>query len=154
MPQPSVLVVAVATLALCAACGGDTTGPAKPNGETMSARIDGEVWSANSIGVDSAPPSLLVVQGANAGRTLTLVIPLSQGAGRQTVGSTTPIAAGLVIGPQSWMASRTQGGAGSITLTTVAPGHVAGTFAFTLAAHDGASPAAREVTSGTFDVRY
>jgi len=153
MPQPYIIVVASATLVLGAACGGDTTGPANPNGEAMSARIDGEAWSAQSIAIDSAPPSLLVIRGENATRTLALVIPLNQGAGRQTVGSTTPIAAVLVIGPQSWAASRTQGGAGSVTLTTVVPGHVAGTFEFTMA-HEGASPAAREVTSGKFDVRY
>ena len=153
MPQPYIIVVAAATLVLGAACGGDTTGPANPNGEAMSARIDGEAWSAQSITIDSSPPSLLVVQGANATRTLTLIIPLSQGAGRQTVGSTTPIAAVLVVGPQWWAASRTQGGAGSITLTTVVSGHVAGTFEFTMA-REGASPAAREVTSGKFDVRY
>jgi hypothetical protein len=153
MPQPSIIVVAAATLVLAAACNSETTGPANPNGETMSARIDGEAWSAQSIAIDSAPPSLLVIRGENAARTLALVIPLGQGAGRQTVGSTTPIAAVLVIGPESWAASRTQGGAGSITLTTVVPGHVAGTFEFTMA-HEGASPAARAVTSGKFDVRY
>jgi len=78
MPQPYIIVVAAATLVLGAAFGGDTTGPANSNGEAMSARIDGEAWSAQSI---------------------------------------------------------------------------AGTFEFTMA-HEGASPAAREVTSGKFDVRY
>jgi len=62
--------------------------------------------------------------------------------------------AGLVIGSQSWLASRTQGGAGSVTLTTAARGHIAGTFEFTLAAHEGALPADRRVSSGKFDVKY
>ena len=146
-------VVAIAALVASTACGGDSTSPAKPDGVTMSARIDGAAWSAMSITIDSAPPSLLIVRGANATQELALVIPLGPGAGPQVVGSTTPIAAVLVTGPQSWAASRTQGGAGRITLTTVAPGHVVGTFEFTLA-HEGALPATRRVTSGGFDVKY
>ena len=146
-------IVAVAALIVGAACGGDPTGPAQPDETTMSARIDGAAWRAMSIVIDSAPPSLLVVRGVNATQELTLIIPLGPGAGPQVVGSTTPIAAVLVTGPQSWAASRTQGGAGRITLTTVSPGHVAGTFEFTLA-REGASPSTRQVTSGGFDVKY
>jgi hypothetical protein len=146
-------LVAAATLVLLAACSDDTTGPPKSDAGGMSARIAGTAWSAMSIVIDSAPPSLIIVRGTNATATLTLVIPADQGLGTQTVGSTTPIGAGLVIGSQVWGASRTQGGAGSITLTTVAPGHVAGTFQFTLA-HEGASPAEQQVTSGRFDVKY
>lgn len=152
MRQPST-IVAVAALVASAACGGDSTSPARPDGATMSARIDGAAWSAMSIAIDTAPPSLLIVRGANATQDLTLVIPMGQGAGPQIVGSTTPVAAVLVNGPQSWAASRTQGGAGRITLTTVAPGQVVGTFEFTLA-HEGASPSTRRVTSGGFDVKY
>ena len=147
-------IVAVATLATLTACGGDTNCPAKPTTVGMSARIDGVAWNAVSVATDSAPPSLLILSGTNATATLTLIIPINQGLGKQTVGSITPIAAGLVIGSKSWLASRTQGGAGSVTLTTVAPGHVAGSFEFALAAHDGASPATQPVTSGTFDGRY
>ena len=153
MRQSSVLVVA-ATLILLTACGGDPTGPAKPNGAIMSARIDGAVWNATSIATDSAAPSLIIVSGTMGGQTVTIGIPVDQGPGTQAVGSATPVFAGLVVGSQSWLASRTQGGTGSLTLATVAPGHVAGTFEFTLAAHDGASPGTRRVSSGEFDVRY
>jgi hypothetical protein len=145
-------IVAAAAVVLLAACGDDTTSPAKSDAG-MSARIAGAAWSAMSIATDTAPPSLIVVRGTNATATLTLVIPASQGLGTQTVGSTTPIAAGLIIGSQTWGASRTQGGSGSITLTTAAPGHLAGTFQFTLA-HEGASPAEQQVSSGRFDVTY
>ena len=145
-------IVAAAALILLAACGDDTTGPAKSDAG-MSARIAGAAWSAMSIAIDSGPPSLIIVRGTNTTATLTLVIPASQGPGTQTVGSTTPIAAGLIIGSQTWAASRTQGGAGSITLTAAAPGHLAGTFQFRLA-HEGASPAEQQVTSGRFDVKY
>ena len=146
-------IVAVGTLVFGVACGRDTTGPVDPDGVTMSARIDGVSWNATSIVIDSTPPSLLIVRGANPTESLTLVIPLNQGVGRQIVGSTTPIAAVLVNGAQWWAASRTQGGAGSIALTTAVPGHIAGTFEFTLS-HDGTTPAERAVTSGMFDVRY
>lgn len=153
MRQPSTMIAATA-LVVVTACGRDATGPAKSDGRTMSARIDAAAWSASSIAIDSAAPSLLFVTGTNATHTLSILIPVNQGPGTQTVGSTTPVAAVLVMGSQSWAASRTQGGAGTITLTTVAPGHVVGTFEFTMGPKDGASPVAPHVTSGTFDVRY
>lgn len=152
MRQASTILTAAAFLVVTA-CGGDTTGPAKPTQGTMSARIGGSAWSAISIATDSATPSLFVLTGANGSAKLTLVIPMAAGLGTQVVGGPTPMGAGLVVGPQSWATSRTQGGSGSITLTTLAPGHVAGTFELTLA-HEGAFPAEQRVTSGTFDVTY
>ena len=146
--------LAVMALVTLCACDHDTTGPAKPNNGSMSAVIDGAAWTAVSIATDSAAPSSIIIQGSNATQTLVIAIPVDQGPGTQTVGSTTPVFAGVVMGSRSWLASRTQGGAGSITLTTVAAGHVVGTFEFTLAEHDGASPAERQVSSGKFDVKY
>ena len=146
-------IIAAAALVLAAACGGDTTGPVKSDAAMVSARIDAAGWSASSISIDSIAPSLLFVTGTNATQTLSILIPMNQGPGTQTVGSTTPIAAVLVMGSQSWAASRTQGGSGRITLTTVTPGHIVGTFQFTMA-HDGATPATRQVTGGKFDVTF
>ena len=155
MRNLSSALAVTALVALCA-CDHDTTGPAKPNATngSMSATIDGADWSAVSIAIDSLAPSSIVIWGSNASEKIAIAIPVDQGPGTQTVGSTTPVFAGLVSGSQSWLASRTQGGSGSITLTTVVPGHIVGTFQFTLAAHDGASPAERRVSSGQFDVRY
>ena len=147
-------ILAITALVTLCACDRDTTGPAMPNHGSMSAVIDGAPWTAVSIATDSAAPSSIIVQGSNATQTLVIAIPVDQGPGTQTVGSTTPVFAGLVAGSQSWLASRTQGGAGSITLTTVAPGHIVGTFQFTLARHEGATPAERQVSSGQFDVTY
>ena len=147
-------ILAITALVTLCACDRDTTGPAMPNHGSMSAVIDGAAWTAVSIATDSAAPSSIIVQGSNATQTLVIAIPVDQGPGTQTIGSTTPVFAGLVAGSQSWLASRTQGGAGSITLTTVAPGHIVGTFQFTLARHEGATPAERQVSSGQFDVRY
>ena len=146
--------VAITALVTLCACDRDTTGPAKPSHGSMSAVIDGAAWTAVSIATDSVVPSSIIIQGSNATQTLVVAIPVDQGLGIQTVGSTTPVFAGLVIGSQSWLASRTQGGSGSITLTTVVPGHIVGTFQFTMAGHEGASPAERQVSSGQFDVRY
>ena len=146
--------LAVMALVTLCACDHDTTGPATPNNGSVAAVIDGAAWSAVSIEIDSLAPSSIVILGSRATETLGISIPVDQGPGTQTVGSTTPVFAGLVSGSQSWLASRTQGGSGSITLTTVVPGHIVGTFQFTLAAHDGASPAERRVSSGQFDVKY
>jgi uncharacterized protein DUF6252 len=153
MRKLSLSLVATTVLAL-SACDRDTTGPAKPSTATMSAVIDGASWSADSITIDSLAPSSIVIFGTKATQTLAIAIPVDPGLGTQTVGGTTPVFAGLISGPQSWLASRTQGGAGSVTLTTVTPGHIVGTFEFTLAAHEGALPSERHVGSGRFDVKY
>lgn len=154
MRNLSSTLAGMALVTLCA-CDHDATGPAAPiNNGSMSAVIDGAAWTAVSISTERAVPSSIIVHGSNATQTLVIAIPVDQGPGTQIVGSTTPVFAGLVVGSESWLASRTQGGAGSITLTTVAAGHIAGTFEFTLAEHDGASPAERRVSSGQFDVRY
>ncbi len=144
-------ILAVMALVTPCACDRDTTGPAKPNHGSMSAVIDGAAWTAVSIATDSAAPSSIIIRGSNATQTLVIAIPVDQGPGTQTIGSTTPVFAGLVVGSQSWLASRTQGGSGSITLTTVVPGHIVGTFEFTMA-HGGVSE--RQVSSGNFDVTY
>ena len=149
----STLAIA-ALVAVCACSNRDTTGPATLSHASMSAVIDGAAWTAVSISTDSASPSSIIIRGSRASQTLVVAIPVDQGPGTQTVGSTTPVYAGLVVGSQSWLASRTQGGAGSITLTTVAPGHIVGTFEFTLAKHEGAPAADRQVSSGQFDVNY
>ena len=154
MRNLSSTLAVTALIAFCA-CGRDTTGPGKPNSNgSMSAVIDGAAWTAVSITTDSAAPSSIIIHGSNGTQTLVVAIPVDQGPGTQTVGSTTPVFAGLVIGSQSWLASRTQGGSGSITLTTVVPGHIVGSFQFTLAKHEGAIPAERQVRSGQFDLRY
>ena len=153
MRNLSSTLAGMALVTLCA-CGHDTTGPATRNNGSMSAVIDGAAWTAVSIATDSAAPSSIIIQGSDATQTLVIAIPVDQGPGKQTVGSTTPVFAGLVIGSQSWLASRTQGGAGSVTLTNSAPGRIVGTFEFTLAAHEGALPADRRVSSGKFDVKY
>ena len=148
-------ILAIAGLVTLCGCGRDTTGPATSNNNgSMSAVIDGVAWTAVSISTGGAAPSSIIVHGSNATQTLVIAIPVDQGPGTQTVGSTTPVFAGLVAGAQSWLASRTQGGAGSITLTTVGPGHIVGAFEFTMASHGGAAPVERRVSSGKFDVKY
>ena len=149
------LSLVVTTVFTLSACDHDTTGPANPtNNPSMSAVIDGASWSAVSITIDSLAPSSIVIFGTKGTQTLAIAIPVDQGPGTQIVGGTTPLFAGLISGSQSWLASRTQGGAGSVTLTTVAPHHLAGTFEFTLARHDDGSLAERRVGSGKLDVKY
>ena len=114
MRNLSSTLAGMALVTLCA-CGHDTTGPATRNNGSMSAVIDGAAWTAVSIATDSAAPSSIIIQGSDATQRLVIAIPVDQGPGKQTVGSTTPVFAGLVIGSHSWLASRTQGGAGSVT---------------------------------------
>ncbi len=150
----SSLVVAIAASLLVTACGGDPAGPPKlPNG-TMSARVDGVAWNAASIATDPAEPSSLVITGTNPARMLVLLLLLNGGPGTQVIGGPTPLAAGLTEGSMAWAASRTQGGEGSVTVTTATVGHVAGTFELMLAANEDETPATRRVTLGAFDVTY
>lgn len=148
-------MVAMAAVVFTSACGGDNgTGPTKPDNGSMTARIDGATWSAISIATTSGAGSSLIISGTNIAETLSIVIPLDQGTGTQTVSLASTVSGAFTIGSQSWVANPVQGGTGTITLTTVAPGHVTGTFEFALAALQGATPATRQVTSGQFDVKY
>ena len=136
------------------ACGGDPASPPMPPARAMSASVDGVTWTAVSISTTPAEPSSLVIVGTDPAQTLVLLVPVGEGPGTQVIGGPTPLAAGLTMDSQAWLASRTQGGSGSVTLTTATSGRVAGTFEFTLAGRDGVTPATRRVTSGAFDVTY
>jgi len=151
-------VIAISALLALAACGGDSNGgvtnPKKPNNGTMSARIDGAAWSAISIATGSGTGSALIVTGSNIAQTLAIIVPINTGTGTKTMGQSSVVSGTLIVGSQQWAANPAQGGTGSITLTTVAAGHVAGTFSFTMAAQQGATPATRQITSGQFDVTF
>src|SRR5689334_22182760 len=146
MRSPS-SIVAIAAIALTAACSSDPAGPKTPI-SSMSAKIDGTAWNAVSIETENGPVSTLAIRGTSGSQTVVVNVPLGDGPGTQIIGGPTPMAGGLVVGSQAWLASRTQGGAGQITLTSVEPGHVVGSFEFTLAAQPGSSPTSRALTSG------
>jgi hypothetical protein len=120
----------------------------------MTARIDGASWSAISIATSGGNGPSLIITGSNISQTLAILLPLNTGTGTKTIGQSSVVSGTLIVGSQQWAANPAQGGTGSITLTTVAARHVAGTFQFTLAAQAGATPATRQVTSGAFDVTY
>jgi len=151
-------IIALAALVTLAACGGSNsdgvTNPKKPNNGTMSARIDGAAWSAISIATGGGAGTSLIITGSNITQTIAIIVPLNSGTGTKTMGQSSVVSGTLIIGSQQWAANPAQGGTGSITLTTVASGHVAGTFSFTMAAQQGATPATRQVTSSQFDVTY
>jgi Family of unknown function (DUF6252) len=151
---------ATAALVFVAACGGGSDGgPTNPNqnpnsNRSMSARVDGTAWTATSVAA-GVTNGLLIIAGSNITQTFAIAAAVNQGTGTQTVGPTSVTYGNLMVGQQSWAANGSQGGTGSITLTTLTANRAVGTFSFTLKAlSQGATPASRQITSGAFDVVF
>ena len=157
MLKPS-LMVALGAFVLASACGGSSgdkgvTNP-KPKNGSMTAKIDGASWSAVSIATTGGVSGALIASGADLTNAIAIVIPVNTGTGVEQMSQTSVVSATLVGAGKTWSANPAQGGTGSITLTTVATGHVVGSFAFTLAGQSGATPATRQITVGQFDITY
>jgi hypothetical protein len=157
------VLVALIALAATSACGGsdDNTGT-NPNSNpsskgTMSTKIDGTAWTALSVGTSKTTGAIgaVIIAGTNLAQTLSVVVPISAGTGTKQMTQSSPVSATLIVGAQTWVANPAQGGTGSVTITTLDAGHVVGTFTFGLVANgQGVTPAARQLTAGSFDVRY
>lgn len=155
------LVSAIATVVFAVACGGsDSKGVTNPNQRqsagTLSARIDGTVWTASVVSV-AVNNNGLIISGASAsGQGLAIGASRLQGAGAQTFGSNVSALATLTLGTQSWSATGVQGtgSSGTVTLTALTASRAVGTFAFTATPLAGGATANRVVTSGAFDVTF
>jgi hypothetical protein len=146
------------TLALLvAACGGGDPAPTGPNQateSTVSARIDGTLWTAAAVSANASNGVLIVGSGDATGRGLGFSVMVNQGTGTQTIGSGSLVNANTTRSGQSWLASSGIG-SGSITLTRVESNRVAGTFAFSLRATTASiNPQTMAVTEGRFDVKF
>jgi len=148
-------------LSSLAACGGDSssslTGTNGNNNTTgpMTATIDGKAW---------ASPAPAVVRNGTivsvAGLDLALTASVSFAFAASATG-TYSLAPGNSVGglgivtkgSQGW-GSALQGGAGSVTLTTLTANHVVGTFAFDAVPSSGGATGTVHVTNGKFDITY
>lgn len=158
MRRSSVAALAAA-LFVALACGGGSKNPAGPdnsnNGSTggsMSASIDGTAWSSIAVYTGKAS-GIAVISGSDIARTVTISFATT-GIGTQTIGPGSVAGGQVAVGLQAWQAKEGGLGSGSVTLNTVTSTHAVGTFAFTAVATQGVTPAQRQVTNGTFDVRY
>ena len=161
-----------------AACGGSgTSGTTSPSGSsgtgttagTMSARIDGTLWTASTVSATKVlsstgvPFGTLAVSGTGslANQTVNLTFTIPAVAGAYTLGS----APGNIPGPQNasltnssttaqWNATSTIG-SGSITVTSLTLTNAVGAFAFVLPPVASTSATGtRVVTEGSFLVSF
>lgn len=154
------LLVALVLLTACGGDGGD--GPNGPGAEgTMTARVNGASWSANS-GVLALRINNFISITGSVGSTsnITIAFP-DEGAGTYSI----PGAVGMnmnysLFGPNHlWQAlglGPSDGlGSGSLTVTTLTAERVAGTFQFTApAAQSSGATGQAVVTEGAFNIRF
>src|SRR5690606_39515449 len=139
------------------ACGKDATEPGvQGNGDArMSARIDGQTWSASlalAAGGSQAGAVVAVSGSDQAQRTIAFAF-VSAGTGTYEIGPGAPTNALFSQGSAQWQAAGGQG-SGTITVTTLTAERIAGTFEFTAEPAGGGATGTRVVTQGTFDVEF
>lgn len=147
----------VTSLVLVAACGGGGGPGNNNNAGNMSASIDGAGWSATSATSSANAGGIFTITGVQVGSgtsvTMTLYSIGAPGTFPLGVGST--VAGGLasvVSGTSGW-STPLSGDAGSVTVTSVSPTRIVGSFTFTAAAvTPPGSTGNRVVTQGRFDV--
>lgn len=150
----------VAALGLAVACGSDSTGPdpdptPDPSNSSMSARIDGQPWTAN-VGIQAVRASGAIGLAGGNGDVIISLGFVGSGPGTFTIGG--PSGANGTVsesnGTVAWTTSA-GGGSGSIVVTTLDDTRVAGTFSFVAPASAATSATGtRTVTEGTFNVRF
>ena len=160
----TVMALALAVL-LGPGCGGD--GPTDPGGsgggDGLTAKVNGASFSAEPIGVTAlggGGPGAFVITGAQtvSGKTtaISIVLNFVSGPGTFPLGVLPGTIGGIgTVGESgsSWITEYT-GSAGSVTITTLTPTRIVGTFSYT--AEPGSSNPSTEdkvVTAGRFNVR-
>jgi len=154
-----------------AACGG--SGPSTPGGggSGFTAKIDGQGWQAEALGVSAAavpgvPGALVIVGAQTAGgvtRGLTITLFNVSGPGTYALGVSSDVFGGIAsvgegtgsgANAQTWITDNT-GSAGTITLTTLAGGRIAGTFSYVASpGHSNTVGGTRTVTDGSLDLAF
>jgi len=154
---------------LLAACGG--SGPSGPGGggSGFTARIDGQSWQADALGASAAavpgvPGGLVIVGSQTTGgvtRGLTISLYNVSGPGTYALGVSADVFGGTgSVGEgsgsggnaQTWITDDT-GSAGTITLTTLSGGRIAGTFSYVASpGHTNTVGGTRTVTDGSLDL--
>jgi hypothetical protein len=147
-----------------AACGGDGGGGSTDPGNTgqfkFTAKIDGTSWASTGgverAGVPITLPGLYVLTGTNlsGGTAYTIVISLYNisGPGTYPLGVGVSVPGGNVLVSSlagGWRTPQT-GADGTITITTLTPSRIEGTFSFTAVAFTGGATGTKTVTDGAF----
>lgn len=158
--HPNLSVLSVLT-ALTACGGGGPTGPGGGSG-SMSATIDGQAWTAQSqytqSGVSQQSPGHFPAYGARLeGNTLTgitLNLTFITGPGTYPLGTAGGVAGGIAslnVGSAVWQ-TPLSGQAGTVTISSISNGRIAGTFAFQAVGLASGATGTKVVTNGQFDL--
>lgn len=159
---PPASLLMLATLAASAACGGSN--PTGPGGgsSNMSATIDGQAWASSSqylqAGLNQSAPGHFPVYGARGTTAadlvgITLNLTSIPGPGTYPLGTAGNVAGGIAnvnVGSSVW-ATPLSGDAGTVTITSVGNGRIAGTFQFTAEPLTGGT-GTKTITNGQFNV--
>lgn len=167
-PLPSIHAARGILLVLLAlgvwSCGGDDdggTGPEEEGGDGFRAKVDGQSWVPEPLSIAAlggGGPGAFVITGTQnvGGESLTINLLLSNitGTGTFPLGTSTFMYGGRAQLSQSgavW-ATPNDGTSGTITLTTLQPGRIAGTFEYRAEASNSEATGTRFVTEGDFDL--
>jgi hypothetical protein len=153
MRIPAQWIIGAILLVPLAACGGgdDPAGPGG-GGAGMSARVDGQSWTATfAHGVRDQASVVVGAAGQGAGTQINFAL-VSKGTGTYPLGPAGD-AAYLTQGGNGWVTGAS-GGSGSVTLTTLTDTRIAGTFEFTAVPVTGGASGTRTITQGSFDVEF
>lgn len=148
--------LAVLSVTMLTACGGDPAGPG--GGGPLSAVVDGVAWQVAStpgaMQVLVAGNNRIIVAGSNAqARSLSITFPIPTEPGTVQLTNAATAFGSYMEGTQTWM-SAMPGGSGTLTVTSVDGRRVRGTFEFDARATGSESPATRVVRQGQFDITY
>lgn len=155
---------AVSVVVLCAAlaCGGDP-GPDDGGGGggtsgNITAQVDGTDWESAVTSEDAGvgPLGVITIQGTYAStQSITIILSNIDEPGTYPLGVNSSNVGGLAVFStstgQSWFTPGS-GAAGTIALTTLTQGRIAGTFSFNAIPQGGGATGIKVVTNGAFDL--
>ena len=159
--------------AILAGCGGGddgddnnpvNPGPAPGGGSgPMSATIDGQAWVSDAVSANAqlgaGLPGSFVIMGnkvisSTDAISIQLIVYNVDGPGTYPLGTgpTVDGGHGIVASAAVGFATPLNGNAGSVTITTLTPTRIAGTFSFVANQNYGGTGGTRTVTNGQFDL--
>ncbi|CAN5867630.1 hypothetical protein BH23GEM9_BH23GEM9_29450 [soil metagenome] len=127
----------------------------------MTARVDGQQWTAVDLSVAAFPgqSGSFTITGTesvnNASRSINLALYNVRGTGTYPLGVSSVIVGGRAQFSESGVvwATPNNGASGSVTLTTLTPTRIAGTFEYIAQLSSGSSATqSRSITNGVFDI--
>jgi hypothetical protein len=151
-----VATAGILCLALTAACGSSSNGPADPgsglaNG-SFAATVDGTSFVSTGAAVQEVGNTIAVAGTNAAGHTLTLTW-IKNGTGTLSAALQGGVVATYTFGNNAWIAGHGSG-TGTTVVTTLSGSRVAGTFNFDLVAVSAGTVGGKTISNGSFDLAY